>query len=137
MYITIDNIYSEDFLKWLMKRMFFIGLDYVNSHKEQLKPLDEYLSKSIQGKRKYSALNIIIAGLRNLTITHNKNQSIISINERTKLPLSNKILLYTVCKLINYGSLDLKPFPVFTYVFDYVANNIIKLYNEYELGVVL
>ena len=47
MYITIDNIYSEDFLKWLMKRMFFIGLNYVNSHKEQLKPLDEYFSKSI------------------------------------------------------------------------------------------
>lgn len=138
MYITIDNTFefTDDFLKWLIRRMFIIGLQYVANHKQKLLPIDSYL-KTFFDKRKYTAQEIIVAGLRNLTISHNQKQSRISINNNTKVPRTDKILLHNVCQLINYGNMELRPFPVFTYVFEYVANNISDLYNEYLSGIIV
>ena len=138
MYITIDNTleFTDDFLRWLIRRMFVIGLDYVSNHKQKLLPIDSYL-KTFFDKRKYTAQEIIVAGLKNMTISHNQKQSIISINNNTKVPRTDKVLLHKVCQLINYGNMELRPFPIFTYVFEYVSNNINDLYNEYLSGIIV
>lgn len=40
-----------------------------------------------------------------------------------------------IVNLINYGNLVVKPYPIFTKMFDYFNNNISELQEEYLLGI--
>ena len=139
MQLQINNKkqYTDDFFRWLLQRIFIVGCIYLNENKNRLIKIDSYLENVISGKRKYKAADIILSGLRNLQVFHNKQKIIISINKRVKLPRNDAFLLSTVCQLINYGNLELKQFPIFTYIFNYIKDNIDDLYGDYSMGVLI
>ena len=41
--------------------------------------------------------------------------------------------LYDICALINYGNLDMSPYPILDKVFDILGDNLLDLYQEYIL----
>jgi len=98
-----------------------LGLDYLNSKKYKLVKTNQYLRKYIfTGIRKPTAEQIIVSGLNNFTFKRSNSKLVIAINESLKVPQVDTMLLSTACQLIDYGNIEMTPFPIFTYVFDYV-----------------
>ena len=139
MYISIQDKqeYTPSFLKYLNKRMIITGLSYMNQKRSKLIPVNNYLKRYVfTGVRKPTAEQIIGAGLNNLQFKKSNSQVIIQINESIKVPQDRTVLLETACRLIDQGNLELNPFPIFTYVFKYVQDNLLQLYEDYSFGVI-
>lgn len=138
MYITLQDMheYTPVFLNYLKKRMYILGLDYLNKNRGKLVKVDTYLRETVfQGKRKSGAYQIILQGLRNFTIQKASSKVIISINDSVKTQYNDVYTLASICQLIDQGNLELNPFPIFTYVFEYVEERITQIYVEYTFGV--
>ena len=140
MYINIKNKseYSEEFLDFLKKRMIRIGLSYLSKNDSKLIKMSDYLRNNIfTGIRKPKADQIIISGLSNIKFREFKDNIIISIDETVNVPQNDQYKLIDICNLINSGNIEVNPFPIFTYVFDYVKNNLKDIYNDYWYGMPL
>lgn len=140
MYISIEDKkeYTQDFLKYLNKRMLTLGLTYMNQKRSKLIPVNNYLKESVfTGVRRPTAQQIIVAGLNNFQFKRTNSKLIIQINPSIKVPQVNSMLLETACKIIDQGNLELTPFPIFTYVFNYVKDNLLDIYSDYTFGVVM
>lgn len=138
MYITLQDMheYTPEFLNYLKKRMYILGLSYLNSNRNKLQRIDEYLRETVyKGERKSVAYQIILQGLKNFTIKKASSKVIISINDSIKTQYSDVYTLSGLCQLIDQGNLELNPFPIFTYIFEYVREKITQIYVEYTFGV--
>ena len=137
MYISLkkQKNLTDDFLKFLINRIFVVGLKYIKDKENKLSPLDEKLKLYFPEIKQKKAKQIIIIGLKNLIVRKTENEILISINETTKIPMNTKYLLKDVCQFIDKGNIDTQPFGIFTYVFNYVCENFNKLYEEYSYGV--
>lgn len=137
MYINIknDDEYTDDFLNFLKKRMILIGLEYLKNHRKKLLLTNQYLNNNVfKGIRKPSSEQIIIQGLNNIIFKKYYNKIIISIDNVIDVPQCNYINLFNICRLIDQGNIELQPFPIFTYIFDYAKNNIKRIYVDYSYG---
>ena len=79
-----------------------------------------------------SAENIIIQAAKNLKVYTFNYQYIIRIDESV-LYNNKSIRLIDLCKLLNYGNLEVEGCHIFTDTFNYIADNINNLFNEYNL----
>jgi hypothetical protein len=78
-----------------------------------------------------SSDTIIRQGLRNLIVTSGKDSYSIHVNDTILFDMENKIKLSSMCKLINYGTLSVRGYPIIIELFTYYANNLDKLLKYY------
>ncbi len=72
--------------------------------------------------------SIIKKGFENLQVRETKTGYIIELDNNIKI---DKFKLVDLCKNINYGSLGVMPYNIFSYVFKTIKNNIPKYKNSY------
>ena len=90
--------------------------------------IQDYLSKLYDKPIKLNS--ILQLAIRTLTYRKLSGNYIIQID-------SNKILkeipakLYDICSLVNYGNLEIQPYPIFSRVMDILAKRLPQLYREY------
>ena len=78
-----------------------------------------------------STLNILIQGINALSIKNSQNFSYtISIDSNKNMP-GTTAKLYDLCSLINYGNLEMSPYPIFEDTFKQVGFTIPLLFEEY------
>lgn len=117
-------------------------LDNIDNFVYQYLPryINNIFEKSINKKRlqafdklyKINSYQILNRALKNLLITKNgNNQYNIKINNVIKI--DDRYIDYYI-KLINYGSRDIKGYPFIRNLFNYIKDNINKIYKEWEDG---
>lgn len=113
-------------------------LDNIDSFVYQYLPryINNIFEKGINKKRlqafdklyKINSYQILNRALKNLLITKNgNNQYNIKINNVIKI--DDRYIDYYI-KLINYGSRDIKGYPFIRNLFNYIKDNINKIYKE-------
>ncbi len=130
------NLLDRSFIQWLKVKIRDKIIAGINPKK--LIIWDEYLNnnpvyKSIY-KKKISALDIIVAGAMNLDFNESGSDFMIYINRNIYTPGLDRVKLETLCKLINFGDLNNKGYPIFTDTFDYFAESIHDYIDRYLHG---
>ena len=130
------NLLQADFINWLKVKI----RDKIISDIEDKKLIvwDEYLNTNSAYvsiyKKKISSKDIIIAGAANLEFSKSESTFSIFINRNVFTPGLDRIKLETICKLINFGDLQIKGYPIFTDTFDYFAESIHDYVDRYLYG---
>lgn len=131
----VENKYTDKFLSYLKSKFFNVFYKKINYKK--LEPFEIYINELPKYKslmRNYiSANEICISGLYNIMVLRYGQTIVLKINENIFLP-NTRIKLIELCKLINEGNLLLRPYPIFTEVFDEIKKDIEKYYASYALG---
>ena len=130
------DLLDRSFILWLKVKIRDKIL--VNINPKKLINWDKYLNennvyKSIY-KKKISARDIIVAGAMNLDFSKSESKFMIYINHNTFTPGLDRVKLETICKLINFGDLQNKGYPIFTDTFDYFAESIQDYVDRYLHG---
>lgn len=131
------NLLDRSFIMWLKVKIRDKILSDIDSKK--LINWDKYFNnnnvyKSIY-KKKISSLDIVTAGAVNLDFTKSESNFLIFVNRNISAPGLDRIKLETVCKLINFGDLETKGYPIFTDTFEYFAKNIQDYVDRYLYGI--
>ena len=87
----------------------------------------------IYKKYKKSAKDLLIFAAKNLIHSESDEEFNVYINDTIYSPFLDTIKLNSFCKLINFGDLTCKGYPIFTECFDYIAENIQDLVDTYLL----
>ena len=138
MNLTIKNPnpeYDDDFYNWLIQKMQLFGIGAIDSRK--LSTINNYINttpkyKSIF-KKSFNAKEIIIAFLYNLEVHKYWDRVIIESNINKIVPNSSA-KIYNVVKLITFGTLNLKGYPVILYVFNYFEEHLDEFFEMYKRG---
>jgi len=133
MKLKISNCDDVGFIVYVLRFL----KNYIGSSIDLRKTvlLDDYIREVYNIKEKYIDCEyIIVRGIDNLIYEFLSDGSYtIYINPNEKLNrLDAKIS--DVCKLINYGTLSVKGYPIFTDSIKYVQENIGVLYEMYCRG---
>ena len=100
--------------------------------KKQLLKFDNYLSNKFNNIN-VNTHKIINLGIKNLTIQKWENQYQVQINPNINIP-GIPAKLYDICALINYGNMELSPYPIFDKAMNKLALFVPSLYQEYNFG---
>ena len=126
---------NTHFIKFLKRRI--MGYISLIMNFKRLKPFDEYFNsnefKSISNNVVISSKRIITMGMTNLVHKRYETNTHIFINPNITYP-GTTIKIVDLCKLINYGTLSLEGYPIFTKTFDHFSKNIKKYRNKCILG---
>ena len=77
-----------------------------------------------------SPYEILIAGIKNLIVYRQPDKYVITINPNKILPKTSA-KLNDICKLINYGTLSVSRYPIFTEVFEIISKQVPYLYETF------
>lgn len=117
---------DQDFTKWLILRI--EAKLIANIDTKRLYVWDKYLTTSDSLKRLYDkpyrAEEYLILAARNLVYSGNPGDITISINKNLSAPGFDRVKLYDLVKLINYGNLNTKGYALFSNIFFDIADNI-------------
>lgn len=118
---------------WLLPKIQSKLISNIDQYK--LERWDNYLTNSKSLKRlytqEYKAENIILFAANNLVCDGADGEITIHFNNTKLIPGFDRLLLNTLIKTVNYGTLDTKGCPIFTETFNYFAQNIdsyVRLY---------
>lgn len=129
-----DNKYTDEFFYFVKNKIKSYFYQRINM--KRLEPFEVFINETPKYKsllKKYiSAFDICISAIYNIVIVRYGENIVLKIDENAIVPNTN-IKLINLCKLINEGNLVLKAYPIFTEIFDYVKDNIEKIYAEYAL----
>ena len=118
-----NELIDIDFIKWLILRIRNTIIQNINNDK--LKKWDEFFNSSTVYKniykKKISTRDIIISGACNLTYLTTESEFIIQINPNIFTPGLDRVKLNAICKLINFGNLEISGYKIFTDVFNKFA----------------
>lgn len=126
-----EGIVEYRFCTWLVTQ---IQRKYFTEVKvKKYSNIDKYLSELdfMENHKGVSSDTIIRQGLRNLIVTSGKDSYSIHVNDTILFDMENKIKLSSMCKLINYGTLSVRGYPIIIELFTYYANNLDKLLKYY------
>ncbi len=121
---------TQHFIRFIKKRM----LRHISLilDTKKLIAFDEFFSSDefriISNNINISSKRIIILGMTNLIHKRYETNTHIFINPNIYYPGTN-IKLVELCKFINYGSLSIESYPIFTETFDHFSKNIKKYKN--------
>lgn len=138
MNLTIMNPkveYTDDFYNWLIEKIQLYGIGVINNGK--LTAINNYINntpryKSIF-KKTFYARDIIISFWYNLEIKKYWDRVVIESNHNKIIPNSSA-KIYDVVKLITYGTMNLKGYPVVLDVFKYFEEHIEEFFEMYRRG---
>ena len=102
-------------------------LSSIYDHKQSKRWEQYFLSNYNLNINIFSILHL---GLETLQFQEQGDQYIIQLNPNIFIQgLTAK--LYDICALVNYGNLDMPPYPIIDKVFDTLCDNVTELYQEY------
>lgn len=129
---TVD--YDELFIEWLVEEIKFELMKLLDSRK--LRNMIEYIDSNDAIRDKLGILNIdsvgsiITASIDEIVYTELKSAYIIQVNPAAKI-IGVNIPLASLCRMVNYGFMDVKGYPLFTTVFNRVKSNLSRYYAIY------
>lgn len=128
-----DNIVDTDFGNWLIDHIRTKLISSINSNK--LITWNEFINNTDVLDRlynsSYSAEAIIIYASKHLKCNSSNGKIIIGIDDNILVPGFDRLKLKTICKLINYGTTDIKGYPIFSDTFNYFKDNILDYVRMY------
>lgn len=106
---------------------------------QRLEPFDRFINdmSNIQyglpdNKKRYlSTYDLLITCIYNLVYKKTGEECRIEINSTKNAPNTNAKLLW-IAKLVNYGNMQLAPYPIISDLFDHFANTFHNIVNEYK-----
>lgn len=113
------------FLKDIIKSAILKNLDV-----KKLIVFDEYFKNNLNIKVTPIARQVIIIGIENLIYSKTSEGINIYINPST-IVYNTQYHVAELCRLINYGTLDLKGYPIFTNTFNKIKDNINMILSLY------
>lgn len=127
--------YTDDFYHWLIDKIQLYAIANINNGK--LVALNNYINniprfKSIF-KKTFNAREILISFFYNLEIKKYWDRVVIESNINKIIPNSNA-KIYNVVKLITYGTVHIKGYPIVTDTFKYFEDRIDDFYELYKRG---
>lgn len=135
MKLVINNCDDIQFIKYLIKLLRKQLLGSIVPGK--LIKWDNYLNTLPIFKTKYkkgiTAKEIIYSAAFNIRYMKSGQDYTIYIDNNQKI-FGTNAKLYSICKLINYGNMQMQGYPIFTNTFNYIADNIQILYLRYQRG---
>ena len=128
-----DNIVDLDFGNWLLELISTKLISSIDSKK--LQQLDDFINNTDTLKRlyksQYSTESILIYAARHLKCNVVHGEITIDLDNNALVPGFDRLKLLTICKLINYGSSEVKGYPIFTNTFNYFRDNITDYVRMY------
>lgn len=91
---------------------------------------DKYIESYIKFLNNKNIKYYLLLGVSNLECKEYYDYYIIQINPNVTFP-ETTAKLYDVCYEINYGSLNIPPYPIFSDAFNWAQQNKYRLYLEY------
>lgn len=126
---------DRDFCEWLadiVKSQIKGSID-----EKKLIRWNEYLSSgstiTLMGRKSILAKEIIFKGVDLILVRELPEKFIIEINPNIMMPGVKNKRVSTLCKLINYGNMDIKGYPIFSDTFSMIADNINAYIDLYAL----
>lgn len=118
---------TDGFLVFLKQHIY----EYIESHidEDRCNLIDEYIKSSNiyteQFKKQFSCKDIILCGQRNIVCKESKGCIVFEVDEESCF-ISNgiKIKIQGLCKLINYGNMEIKGLGIFDKAFQFVQGNL-------------
>lgn len=132
--ITANKHIDDYFIEWLIDRIRFEILG--NIDEEQLNNFNSVVNQQQLFKRvdnrniKFDIRKAIVMSLQNIRYRKIKNVYIIEISSDTIYP-HYLVKLSTLCKLLNYGNVNIKGYPIYTEAFTRVKSNLRGYYKQY------
>lgn len=120
------ELITIDFGNWLIQK---IKYDIITKlDKSKLILWDQYLSQNSSlpklYKKSYRAADLIICAANSLICKGKDGKIKICVDDNVLAPGFDRVKLIQLIKLINYGTLDTKGYPLIQNVFEDVAKNI-------------
>lgn len=138
MNLTIKNPkveYTDDFYQWLIIKIRDYGYNAIDGRK--LTYIDNYINNTPKYKsifrKTINSREVLIAYLNNLGVTKYWDRVVIESNPNILIPNSTA-KISNVVRLITYGTLNLKGYPIINKIFDYFSDKIEVLFDMYERG---
>lgn len=126
-----DNLHPF-ILRQLIPQMRRYFIKSIN--KKQLIRFDEYLNQHrelfTEDNRHLSTYHILVECVNTLRCTKISETYIIEMDFNKNIKNSNAKLLW-VAKLVNYGNMELTPYPIFSEMFNHFSKNINAIYSKY------
>lgn len=117
-----------DFIIPEIYRFFYLNLD-----PNILKNWDNYFNFRYNWwgeNNKENVLSILVQGINSLNIYNIRENYIITINPNKNIP-GTTAKLYDLCALINYGNLEMPPYPIFEKSFKQASAMTSLLFKNY------
>lgn len=128
----IDRVFISKLI-YRIKNKIIVSID----NKKLLK-LNEYLNNNPVYKNIYNkhidAKKIIIEAANSLQFNQNSSNYIIYINPNIYAHGLDRVKLNSLCKLINFGNVEITGYSIFTDIFKYFADNIQDYLDLYFHG---
>ena len=132
-----SSTFTDDFIVYLIREIrYYLPLKI---NKRKLIKWDDYLNSigiTTTDKYKISSYNVLLAGVHSLTYKKIDDEYIINIDNNAYMPYITESI-DTLCKLINYGNVELKGVYVLTETFEYFSKNVNKYFDKYVTRVML
>lgn len=129
----ILNFIDDEFTEYLIEQM--QDWMYQNLKPDKLKALQTYVDALPEYKSIYrKSLNlkdICFASVHNLTYRKYQGKTLITFNYNTRV-FGLQVKLVDVIKLINYGNLIARPYPIFDDMFQHFKTYLSYYYALYE-----
>ena len=127
----VKNVDDEAFLEYLIKKirdyaMSNVNINLLNSYKDIIVELYPEL-------KNINMLYFFNASFNILLYKKYEDDYIIEFNNK-KTCFGTNITIYEICNLINYGTRDIKPYPIFSQAFNYVTRNMSTIKYLYDRG---
>jgi len=139
MILVVDNKYiNKGFILFLKRRILFRLVQSINIKK--LSMYDEYFNDAFKDEEIddviISTKKVILLAGKNLCSDRFDTETHIYINPNINYPNTN-IKLIDLCKIINYGTLSIEPYPIFSDCFNHFHKGIKRYINMFISGVQL
>lgn len=133
MKLIIENLTHKNLKPFILNYVIPMASQILYSimDKKQIKKIDNYISKFYNIN--IGAAKIIDLGIKNLIIQNMGNTYQLQIDPNIVIPKTSA-KLYDICALINYGNVEIPPYPIFDNTMNKLAQFIPSLYDEYGFG---
>ena len=135
MTLVVDNKdITKGFILYIKKRM--LGYVAMKLDVKKLIKYDEYFNSNtfkLGGKTKISSKKVILLGITNLSHKRYEATTHIFINPNINYP-GTPLKVVDLCKMINFGTLSIDGYPIFTNTFNHFSKNIKKYMDRCSRG---
>ena len=121
--ITDEDVVEDDvFAQWLLSKVRLMLVQKLSDEKLALLEL-KY--------KELPVLEIVEQGIDSLEVAQSSDKIVIEIPVTRSFNRTGYKLVQ-LCKIVNYGCLDIRGYPIFTDVFSSVSANVQSYYTQYE-----
>lgn len=126
-----EGIIDYRFCSWLISRIKMEYANVVNTAKYAA--MNEYLDTlDFMARHKGQTSDTIMRlGVNSLITKEFEGRFVIQINDTLMFDTKENIKLSSMCKLINYGTMSVKGYPILIELFNHFADNIDMLVRYY------